>query len=89
MGLKKYLGDSSIIVKARYKRTRSIRPLSTFLESESKLDVQSFEGTDASDHNWGPMIVEALEKTNKELAKIKQNYQSDKRKWRPLIIQIT
>ncbi len=71
-GLKKYLSTSNIEVITKYKRTKSLRPFSASIGSVSKLDISQFEGTDASDHNWGPKLVKAIEKSNKELIEIKQ-----------------
>ena len=72
-GLSKFLGKTPITVKSKYKRSRSIRPYSQYLESESQLDIQCFAATDISDHNWGPKIVKTLENTNKELSKISKS----------------
>lgn len=71
-GLKKYLASSNIEITAEYKRTKSLRPFSTSIKSISKLDISQFEGTDVSDHNWGPKLIKAIERSNKELSKIKQ-----------------
>lgn len=70
-GLKKHLGSSYITMKIKYKRTKSIRPLSSKFESVCKLDISQFEGTDANDHNWGPKLVKAIEASTKELSKIR------------------
>lgn len=72
-GLKKYLGNSTISVKSKYKRSRSIRPFSKSLESVSRIDIMMFESTDASDHNWGEKLVKTLESTNSELAIINKS----------------
>jgi len=72
-GLKKYLGNSPITVQIKFKRTRSLRPFSSALSSTCYLDISQFEGTDASDHNWGAKLVKAVEASNKELSKIKQS----------------
>jgi len=72
-GLKKYLGDSSLTVQINFKRTRSLRPFSAALKSTCCLDISQFEGTDASDHNWGAKLVKAIEASNKELSKINKS----------------
>ena len=72
-GLIKFIGDRPISIKAKYKRNRSIRPFSKNLESDCQLDIQCFEKTDSSDHNWGPKVVKELDKANKELAKINKS----------------
>ena len=72
-GLKKYMGDSSIIVTSKCRRPRSFRPRSGFVNSQSKLDITQFERSDASDHNWGPKLVKGLEATNRELSAIKRS----------------
>ncbi|GAB3290538.1 hypothetical protein [Parahaliea aestuarii] len=74
-GLKKYLGDSSITVTSKYRRPKMLRPRSAYVFSDSKLDITQFEHSDASDHNWGPKLVKALEATNKELSAIKRSLQ--------------
>lgn len=74
-GLKKYMGDASIVVTTKYRRPKMLRPRSAIITSKSKLDITQFEQSDISDHNWGPKLVEALERTNKELSAIKRNLQ--------------
>lgn len=71
-GLKKYMGDSSIVVISKCRRPRSFRPHSGFVNSISKLDITQFEHSDVSDHNWGPKLVKRLEATNKELNAIRR-----------------
>lgn len=73
-GLKKYMGDASIIVTSKYRRPKTLRPRprSAFITSQSKLDISQFERNDASDHNWGKKLVNTLEATNKELGAIKR-----------------
>ncbi|MCK4842206.1 MAG: hypothetical protein KAT04_10040 [Methylococcales bacterium] len=75
-GLVKFIGEIPITIKTKYKRKNSIRPSSKCLVSVSKLDIQCFKLTDSSDHNWGPKIVKELDKTNKELAKIRREISS-------------
>lgn len=69
-GLKKSLGNGSIEVTSKYCRPKGLRPFPKSIESVSKLDISQFEGTDASDHNWGPKLVKALQESNKHLEKI-------------------
>lgn len=71
-GLKKYLGNASIEVISSYNRSKRLRPASAPMSSLSKVDVTQFEGTDASDHNWGPKLVKVIEATNKELMRIEK-----------------
>ena len=71
-GLKKYLGSAPIEVTSTYNRSKRLRPASASISSLSKLDITQFEGTDASDHNWGPKVVKAIEATNKQLMSIEK-----------------
>lgn len=74
-GLKKYMGNSSIVVVTKYRRSKTLRPRPIYIESQSKLDISQFEASDVSDHNWGAKLVKTLEQTNKELSNVKNAIQ--------------
>jgi hypothetical protein len=69
-GLRKGLGDSVLDITAIYKSY----PLLLFTPNKhnttSRIDIKSFEGTDASDHNWDKKAAEQLEQIAKTLAKL-------------------
>lgn len=70
-GLKKYLGNESIVVTAEYKRANS-KFATKKLSSSSQVFIESFAGTDISDSNWDKKISQSLEKTNKRLQGIEK-----------------
>ena len=61
-GLYKGIGDSCIDITATYYDRRESRPFRRKFQSTSRVDVKSFEGTDASDHNWDKKSAESLRK---------------------------
>lgn len=69
-GLKKYLGNSSITITARYSRSSFLFKKLQRIESMSKVDITSFAMVDISDHNWSEKIAKNLEQTNKRLSSI-------------------
>jgi len=59
--LKKGIGDESITVEVCFESERHLRMLSKKKHrSTCLLEVKSFEGTDASDHNWDQKTAEYL-----------------------------
>jgi len=68
-GLRKYIGEESIIVKSKYKRANS-KFLFGSLGSSSQLFIEAFLTTDITDYNWNKKISETLVKTNKQLQNI-------------------
>jgi hypothetical protein len=71
-GLFKYIGDTNIVVTAKYKRPNARFPLRK-LSSKSSLFVESFAHTDISDSNWDKKISESLKDTNKQLKEINRS----------------
>lgn len=69
-GLKKGLGDDVLDITATY---FSRLPLSFTRQrhtTTSRIDLRSFEGTDASDHNWDKKTADQLEKIANAIAQI-------------------
>lgn len=69
-GLKKGLGDDVLDITATY---FSRPPLSLTRQrhrTTSRIDLRSFEGTDASDHNWDKKTAEHLERIANAIAKV-------------------
>ncbi|EEZ80893.1 hypothetical protein VMC_42600 [Vibrio alginolyticus 40B] len=68
-GLKKYIGNKSIVIIAKYNRANSKLSFSKN-SSSSQLFIEAFGETDISDFNWDKQLVEELKNTNKQLHKI-------------------
>ena len=61
-GIHKGIGDSVLDVTAKYRGQRSILYFRRRHKTVSRIDIKSFEYTDASDHNWDKKIAESLKK---------------------------
>lgn len=69
-GLYKGLGDDVLDITATYKSYPALRFTPKKHKTTSSIDLKSFEGTDASDHNWDRKAAEQLEQIAKTLAKL-------------------
>lgn len=61
-GIHKGIGDSILDVTAKYRGQRSIMYFRRRHKTVSRIDIKSFEHTDASDHNWDKKTAESLKK---------------------------
>lgn len=61
-GLRKGLGDEVLDIMATYRSLPALRLTSQKHKTSSRIDIKSFEGTDASDQNWDKKIANQLEK---------------------------
>ncbi|NWO06684.1 MAG: hypothetical protein HLX50_13635 [Alteromonadaceae bacterium] len=64
-GLEKGIGSRTIEVTASYYRDRIVFPGKKEIKTKSLIDIESFEGTDASDKNWQKKTANELEKLAK------------------------
>ena len=69
-GLKAGLGDEVLDVTAVYFSTPPLRIKKQKHRTISRLDIRSFEGTDASDRNWEKKQAEQMEKIAKALSRL-------------------
>jgi len=69
-GLRKGLGDNVLNITAIYKSYPALRFTPKKHKTTSGIDIKSFEGTDASDHNWDKKTTEQLERIATTLAKL-------------------
>lgn len=77
-GLEKWLGDSVVLVTAKYRSDHRYLVGSKKHATVSPLDIKSFEGTDASDKNWGKKTSEQLEKIARTLEHVTSGFSSFK-----------
>lgn len=61
-GIHKGIGDCVLDVTAKYRGQRSILYFRRRHKTVSRIDIKSFEHTDASDHNWDKKTAESLKK---------------------------
>lgn len=69
-GLKKGLNDEAIDITAIYFSKPPLRIRQQQHKTTSRIDLRSFEGTDASERNWGRKSAEQLEKIVKTLSQL-------------------
>ena len=69
-GLKKGLGDEVLDITAVYFSKPPLRINRQKHKITSRIDLRSFEGTDASDQNWDKKTAEQLENIAKTLSKL-------------------
>ena len=69
-GLKRGLGDEVLDVTAVYFSKPPLRIGRQKHKTTSRIDLRSFEGTDASDRNWEKKTAEQLEKIANSLSKV-------------------
>ncbi len=69
-GLKKGLGDEVLDVTAIYFSKPPMRIRQQKHKTTSRIDLRSFEGTDASERNWEKKIADQLEKIAKALSQL-------------------
>jgi len=69
-GLKKGLGDEVLDVTAIYFSKPPLRIGRQKHKTTSRIDLRSFEGTDASERNWEKKIAEQLEKIANALSQL-------------------
>jgi hypothetical protein len=69
-GLKKGLGDEVLDVTAIYFSKPPLRIGRQGHKTTSRIDLRSFEGTDASDRNWEKKTADQLEKIAKALSQL-------------------
>ena len=67
-GLKAGLGDEVLDISAVYFSSPPLNIKKQKHQTTSRVDIRSFEGTDASDRNWEKKQAEQLEKIAKALA---------------------
>ena len=58
-------------ITATYKSYPALRFTPKKHKTTSHIDIKSFQGTDASDHNWDKKAAEQLEQIAQTLAKLK------------------
>jgi len=66
-GLNKGLGDDVLDITATYRSCPKLRFTKQKHKTTSRIDIKSFKGTDASDHNWDKKAAEQLENIAKFL----------------------
>ncbi|MBA4417771.1 MAG: hypothetical protein C0392_07660 [Syntrophus sp. (in: bacteria)] len=69
-GLRKGLGEDVLDITATYKGYPAMRFTPKSHKTTSRIDIKSFEGTDASDHNWDKKAAEQLEQIAKALSEL-------------------
>lgn len=69
-GLKKGLGDDVLDITATYYSRPALSLTRQKHSTTSRIDLRSFEGTDASDHNWDKKAAESLDKIAKSLDRV-------------------
>lgn len=69
-GLKKGLGDDVLDITAIYYSRPPLCLTRQKHKTTSRIDMRSFEGTDASDHNWDKMAAENLGKIAKAITDV-------------------
>jgi hypothetical protein len=72
-GLKKGLGDDVLDITATYFSNPLFQIKRQKHKTTSRIDIKSFEGTDASDQNWDKKAAEELAKIASALTKITDN----------------
>lgn len=71
-GILKGLGDNVLDITATYKSYPSLKFMPKKHKTTSHIDIRSFEGTDASDHNWDKKAVEQLSRIATTLEGLKK-----------------
>jgi len=61
-GIQKGIGDSVLDITATYRGQRSLLFFRRRYKTVSRIDIKSFEHTDASDHNWDKKMADSLTK---------------------------
>ena len=69
-GLEIGLGDDVLDVSTTYYSNPPLRLGRQRHRTTSRIDIRSFEGTDASDHNWDKKTAENLEKISNSLNRL-------------------
>ena len=71
-GIHKSIGDEYIDISAKYYSNPPLKIYKRNHESVSRIDIKSFEHTNAADHNWDKKSAEALVKISTALNKLSQ-----------------